>query len=227
MDKKYNFAVPDIMRYKRQNFPEAIFCSGKTPEQVIHIIDKLLKSGSPVIATRADYSLYRKVKNKFKNAKYHKIAHMITIISNKNRINKKEQISKSYICVVTAGTSDIPVAEEAAITCEILGNRVERIYDIGIAGLHRVEQNKEKLQNASCIIVCAGMEGALPGVIGGLVSVPVIGVPTSVGYGASFNGLAPLLTMLNSCIANLCCVNIDDGYGAGIIAHLINNKRNL
>ena len=227
MKKKCDFAVPDTERFKRQSFSEAIYCPGKTDGQIIHITGELFKTGVPVIATRAQESTYRKLKKRFPGAVYHKAARLIVIGSAKRQGKTATPFRRkpeNYICIVTAGTSDIPVAEESAVTAEVLGNKVERIFDIGIAGLHRIEKNRVKLQGASCIIVCAGMEGALPGIIGGLVSVPVIGVPTSVGYGTSFNGITPLFTMLNSCVANLCCVNIDDGYGAGILAHLINKK---
>lgn len=227
MRGKCEFAVPDVERFERQGFPEAIYCPGKTDGQIIHITGKLRKTGAPVIATRAQEGTYRKLKKKFPGAVYHKDAKLI-VVGSANRRGKTaipfKRKPENYICIVTAGTSDIPVAEESAVTAEVLGDKVERIFDIGIAGLHRIEKNRAKLHGASCIIVCAGMEGALPGIIGGLVSVPVIGVPTSVGYGASFGGITPLFTMLNSCVANLCCVNIDDGYGAGILAHLINRK---
>jgi len=214
---KYKFARPDIERYKRQGFPEAIYCSVKTTEQVLNIVGRIKKTGVPVICTRADENIYRSVKKKYPGAKYHKSARLITI----GQYPKAGKVSKSYICVVTAGTADIPVAEESAVTCEILGDKVERIYDVGVAGIHRLFEHEEKLVNASCVIVCAGMEGALPSIVGGLVPCVVIGVPTSVGYGTNLGGFSALLTMLNSCAANVCVVNIDDGFGAGISAHLI------
>ena len=225
MNRFCKFAEPDIKRNKRQGFPEAIYSPGKTVEQIIHIAGKLLQSGAPIIVTRAEPYVFKKLKKKFKNCEYNKLGRIIILRPGHKKNARISKPAGSLISIVTAGTSDIPIAEEAAVTCEILGSRVERIYDIGIAGIHRVENNIDRLKKSSCIIVCAGMEGALPGIIGGLVSVPVIGVPTSVGYGSSFNGLTPLLSILSSCVANVCSVNIDDGYGAGVIAHLINKGR--
>ncbi|HCJ66068.1 MAG TPA: nickel pincer cofactor biosynthesis protein LarB [Elusimicrobia bacterium] len=215
------FAKLDLSREGRQNFPEAVYCPGKTAEQIIKIVAKLRKENRLVILTRAEPKVYRAVKRNFKQAKYYQLAKIITVSQKPSAIG---QWPRGFIAVVTAGTSDIPVAEEAAVTAEILGNKTIRIYDIGVAGIHRLFAHKEKILNASVVIVCAGMEGALPSIIGGLVSSPVIGVPTSVGYGGNFQGLTALFTMLNSCAANVCCVNIDDGFGAGIIAHLINKK---
>lgn len=215
------FAKLDLSRERRQNFPEAVYCPGKTIEQIIKIVDKLRKENRLVILTRAEPKIYQAVKKKFPQAKYHQLAKMITI---KNKASVIRHQASGFIAVVTAGTSDIPVAEESAVTAETLGNKIVRIYDVGVAGIHRLFAHKEKILNASVVIVCAGMEGALPSIIGGLVSSPVIGVPTSVGYGGNFQGLTALFTMLNSCAANVCCVNIDDGFGAGIIAHLINKR---
>lgn len=217
--KKTNFACPDLHRFSRQGIPEAVYCPGKSVDQILKIVAEMVKHSSPVILTRADEKIYRAVKKKFRTAKYHKLAKIVSL----NPVRPKTSPHR-YVCVITAGTTDIPVAEEAAVTCEVLGNRVERIYDVGVAGIHRIFGHKDKISGASCVIVCAGMEGALPSIVGGLARSAVIGVPTSVGYGASFGGLSALLTMLNSCTPNVCCVNIDDGFGAGIIASLINEK---
>ncbi|MCX5781645.1 MAG: nickel pincer cofactor biosynthesis protein LarB [Elusimicrobia bacterium] len=208
-------------RYERQGFPEAIYSPGKSVEQIIDISKELVKGKGPAIVTRAEKEIYFKLKKKFPSAKYFPLAKIILLNNAVKNIDKQK-----YICVVTAGTTDISVAEESAVTAEILGNRVERLYDVGVAGVHRVLKFKEKLLHASCIVVCAGMEGALPSVIGGLVKCPVIGVPTSVGYGVSFKGVSALLSMLNSCAPNVCVVNIDDGFGAGIISGLINKGVN-
>lgn len=206
---------PDLERYKRQSFPEAIYCENKTMNQIIEQTKAHLKSNQPIILTRANEKIYEEIKKISPMAKFNKYSNTITI----NPVKKK---TKKYVCIVTAGTSDIPVAEEAASTLEVLGDKIKKIYDVGVAGIHRTFKHLKTIRNSSCVIVCAGMEGALPSIIGGLVNRVVIGVPTSVGYGANFNGLSALLTMLNSCAANVCIVNINDGYGAGVIAHLIN-----
>ncbi len=208
---------PDLERYKRQGFPEAVYCPGKTIQQILSITKKLYKTGEPVLLTRADKKVYNKIKKEFKKAKYYPSAKLVVI----KRKKEKTLSSSKYVAVVTAGTSDVPVAEECAITCETLGTRVVRIYDVGVAGVHRLFKYQKELKKASCVVVVAGMEGALPSIVGGLVSCPVIGVPTSIGYGANLGGISALLTMLNSCCANVCCVNIDDGFGAGVTAHLI------
>lgn len=215
---KHSFPEPE--RYARQNFPEAIYTPGKAPQQIIGIARALLKGSGPVIATRAERSLFLKIKNKFPNSVYY--SHAGIILFNKNMRVLAEKQTSNYICVVTAGTTDIPIAEEAAVTAEILGNKVNRIYDVGVSGMHRLIKYRELLEGAACAVVCAGMEGALASVVGGLVGCPVIGVPTSVGYGAAFKGVSALLSMLNSCAPNVSAVNIDDGFGAGIIASLIN-----
>ncbi len=217
------FAKLDISREKRQDFPEAIYCPGKTVEQIIKIASGLEKENRLIILTRAERKIYQVIKKKFSRAKYHKLARVI-VIKKSPKSEVRSQVN-NFISVITAGTSDIPVAEEAAVTAEVLGNKVERIYDVGVAGIHRLLAYKEKILSSTVVIVCAGMEGALPSIVGGLVPCPVIGVPTSVGYGSSFQGLTALFTMLNSCAANVCVVNIDDGFGAGVIAHLINSKR--
>jgi pyridinium-3,5-biscarboxylic acid mononucleotide synthase len=209
----------DLQREIRVGYPEVIFCPGKTPEQIKAIIKVMLQKNSNILATRANEELFIEIKKICPEAIYHSVARAITI-------KKKEiQPPETYIAVVTAGTSDLPVAEEAAVTAEFFGNRVERIIDVGVAGVHRLFHNLDTIKKARVIIVVAGMEGALPSIIGGLVDKPVIAVPTSVGYGASFNGLAALLTMLNSCAGGICVVNIDNGYGAGYIGSMINKLR--
>ncbi len=213
------FAKIDHHRALRRGFPEVIFCQNKTDEQVVKIVMAMSKSGNNILATRASQKIYTAVKKINKKAHYNKLARTIVI---KNNTNAKQK-TKQKILVVTAGTSDIGVAEEAAVTAEIAGNKVERLYDVGVAGIHRLLSNTKKLQEANVLIVVAGMEGALPSVVSGLVERPVIAVPTSVGYGASFKGIAPLLTMLNSCSPGIVVVNIDNGFGAGYFASLIND----
>lgn len=210
------FAKIDYHRYLRQGFSEVIYCAGKTTEQVVMITEKLVQKGDGnILATRANEEVYAAVLERIPDAEYFPSPRLIVI-----RRGKQEQ--RGNILVLSAGTSDIPVAEEAAITAEVMGNRVERIYDSGVAGIHRLLDQKEKLFQARVLIVVAGMEGALASVVGGLVDKPVIAVPTSVGYGASFGGLAALLAMLNSCASGVSVVNIDNGFGAGYQASLIN-----
>lgn len=211
-------ATIDHHRQLRQGFPEVILCEGKTPEQTAEIAYRIHKRNQPLLATRANSDHFKAVKKKVRAARYHQFARVITANDPKIIENKK------VILVITAGTSDIPVAEEAAITAMMFGNKVERLYDVGVAGIHRLLSHSGKILNSSVIIAVAGMEGALPSVIGGLVDVPVIAVPTSVGYGASFKGLAALLAMLNSCASGITVVNIDNGFGAGFAASLINKK---
>jgi NCAIR mutase (PurE)-related protein len=210
------FAQVDTHRALRKNFPEVIFGAGKTPEQVVKIAAKLLEHGQQVLVTRISVEHARALKKKFKHAAHHAAARCVTI--------EEKPLPKraGFIAVVCAGTSDLPVAEEAAVTAEIMGNRVERIHDIGVAGLHRMLARMETLQQANVIVAVAGMEGALPSVLAGLVSKPVIAVPTSIGYGASFGGIAALLAMLNSCASGVTVVNIDNGFGAGYAASQIN-----
>lgn len=210
------FAQVDLHRSLRKGFPEVIFGGGKTPQQVLGIASKLLEKEKCVLITRITPEHARLLQRKVKNAVYHKTARCVTI--ERAPLPKR----RGYIAVVCAGTSDLPVAEEAALTAEIMGNRVERIADVGVAGVHRLLARLEMLQRANVVIVVAGMEGALPSVVGGLVSKPVIAVPTTIGYGASFNGLAPLLGMLNSCASGVTVVNIDNGFGAGYAASQIN-----
>ncbi len=210
------FAKIDTHRELRRHYPEVIFCPGKTTEQIIHIVKKMREAKSKVIAVRAEKEIYEAIKEILPEASYFEKAKIVAV-------GKKEKKRSSHIIlVVTAGTADIPVAEEAAVTAEILGNRVDRLYDVGVAGIHRLLDNKEKLFQANVLIVVAGMEGALPSIVGGLVSRPVIAVPTSIGYGASFGGISALLTMLNSCSPGIAVVNIDNGFGAGYMASLIN-----
>ncbi|MGA2646856.1 MAG: nickel pincer cofactor biosynthesis protein LarB [Candidatus Sulfotelmatobacter sp.] len=210
------FAKVDHHRSLRSGMPEVIFGQGKTPLQVAGIFDRLAKHGGNVLATRTDRKQYAAVKKKLRAAEYRELARAIVL-------KQDPQIyGKGTIAVVSAGTSDITVAEEAVVTAELMGNRVEHFYDVGVAGIHRLLANREALTKARVVVVCAGMEGALPSVVGGLVGVPVIAVPTSVGYGASFEGLAALLGMLNSCASNVSVVNIDNGFGAGYVASLIN-----
>jgi len=208
----------DHHRAIRTGFPEVVFCEGKRPEQVAEVFKRLAVDNPVVLATRADKDTYDAVKREVPGADYNETARMIVF---SKKTPKKRPIAK-YILVVSAGTADIPVAEEAAVTAESMGSRVERIYDIGVAGIHRLLDNKELLDNANVIIVVAGMEGALASVVGGLVRAPVIAVPTSIGYGASFQGLAALLSMLNTCAEGVTVVNIDNGFGAGYFAHIIN-----
>ena len=210
------FACIDNHRSLRRGVPEVIYCAGKTPSQVAEITRHMLRNGSNVMGTRADMATFDKVREVAEDAKYYDVARIFAV-------QREEQPkNKGKIAVVTAGTSDIPVAEEAAVTAELFGNPVERLYDVGVAGIHRLLMNMEVLRQARVIIVVAGMEGALASVVGGLVDKPVIAVPTSVGYGAHFNGLAALLAMLNSCASGISVVNIDNGFGAAYAAHQIN-----
>jgi NCAIR mutase (PurE)-related protein len=210
------FAKVDHHRALRAGMPEVILGQGKTPAQVVGIFTRLAKHGGNVLATRADAKQFAAVKKKVRAVEYRELARAIVLHRDPTNYGK------GIIAVVSAGTSDIPVAEEAVVTAELMGNEVEHFYDVGVAGIHRLLANREALMEARVIIVCAGMEGALPSVVGGLVGVPVIAVPTSVGYGASFQGLAALLGMLNSCASNVSVVNIDNGFGAGYVASLIN-----
>lgn len=209
------FAKIDHHRSLRTGFPEVVFCQGKQPEQVATIIEKLIPACGAILATRADEVVYKHVRSISPEAKFHELARCITI--------EQEALPKynSPVLVISAGTADLPVAEEAAVTAEIMGNTVDRLYDVGVAGIHRLFYHKTLIKNAAVIIVVAGMEGALASVIGGLVDVPVVAVPTSIGYGASFGGIAALLSMLNSCASGVAVVNIDNGYGAAAMASAI------
>ncbi len=210
------FAKVDHHRQLRAGMPEVIFGEGKTPAQVAGIFTRLARHGGNILATRASHQQFVAVKKKVRGAEYREIARAIVLHRDQTKYGK------GTVAVVSAGTSDIPVAEEAVTTAELMGNQVEHFYDVGVAGIHRLLANREALSRARVVIVCAGMEGALPSVVGGLVGVPVIAVPTSVGYGASFKGIAALLGMLNSCASNVSVVNIDNGFGAGYVASLIN-----
>ena len=210
------FAKIDNHRQLRTGCPEVIFCEGKTIEQSEEIIELMYRRGGNVLATRVNEALWERIDGKYHEAQYNKAARTISICQ------KNIAPVSTYISVITAGTADIPVAEEAAVTAEFLGNNVERIYDVGVAGIHRLFHRIELIRGGRVNVVVAGMEGALPSVIGGLVDNPVIAVPTSIGYGANFNGLSALLTMLNSCAAGISVVNIDNGFGAGHLASKIN-----
>lgn len=210
------FAKIDTHREVRKGFPETIFCQGKTKPQIIAILKKLSKNYQNILLTKANKNIYNSIKKTYPKADYNEHAKTIVIK------NYKPKPKKGTILIITAGTSDIPVAEEAAVTAEIMGNKVEKVYDVGVAGVHRLLDIKDKIFSSNVIIVVAGMDGALPSIVGGLTSKPVIAVPTSVGYGASFQGIAPLLTMLNTCAEGVVVVNIDNGFGAGYFAGLIN-----
>ena len=209
----------DSHREHRVGYPEVIYCPGKTAAQVKEIVRAMLSLNSNILATRATQALYEEIKEVCPDALYNPLAGTITVK------RKMMDTPDSYIAVVSAGTSDLPVAEEAAVTVEIFGNRVERIVDVGVAGVHRLFDKLDIIRGAKVIVVAAGMEGALPSLVAGLVDKPVIAVPTSVGYGASFQGIAALLAMLNSCAGGVCVVNIDNGFGAGYMASMINKLR--
>jgi NCAIR mutase (PurE)-related protein len=210
------FAKVDHHRSIRQGFPEVVLGLGKTPDQIAKIASQIVGRGQPLLVTRADEAAWNTVRTVVANAEYHAVARCITV-------KGPAAPGKGTIALCSAGTSDLPVAEEAAVTAEALGNEVDRMYDVGVAGIHRVLAQRDRLASARVIIVVAGMEGALPSVVAGMVGVPVIGVPTSIGYGASFGGVAALLGMLNSCANGVSVVNIDNGYGAGCIASMINH----
>jgi pyridinium-3,5-biscarboxylic acid mononucleotide synthase len=211
------FARVDHHREIRQGFPEVILGVGKTPAQITAIAQRIVARGRPLLVTRAEPDAFDAVRALIPQAQYHLEARAITL--------SQGDIAAGHgtVLIVSAGTSDIPVAEEAAVTAELMGNTIERLYDVGVAGLHRLLREQSRLQNARVVIVVAGMEGALPSVVAGLVATPVIAVPTSIGYGASFGGIAALLGMLNSCANGVSVVNIDNGFGAGCIASLINH----
>lgn len=210
------FAKVDHHRALRAGMPEVILGEGKTPGQVAGIFARLARHGGNVLATRANEKQFSAVKKKVRASEYRELGRAIVLHRD------RAIYGKGVIAVVSAGTSDIPVAEEAVVTAEMMGNTVQHFYDVGVAGIHRLLASREALTKARVVVVCAGMEGALPSVVGGLVGVPVIAVPTSIGYGASFKGLAALLGMLNSCASNVTVVNIDNGFGAGYVASIIN-----
>lgn len=211
------FARVDHHRTLRRGFPEVIFGEGKSAEQIAGIMKALLAQGAKVLVTRVDGAKAAAIRQEIPGAVYHDLARVLTVLP--QEMTRK---GRGTIMVVAAGTSDIPVAEEAAVTADVMGNQVERLYDVGVAGLHRLLDHLQQLRRATVFVVVAGLEGALPSVVGGLVDKPIIAVPTSVGYGASFHGLAALLAMLNSCAPGVAVVNIDNGFGAGYLASLIN-----
>ncbi len=217
--EKLTFARVDTHRDLRCGFPEVIFCEGKEPSDITEIARSILKHSPTLLATRADRAAFQAIREASSDAEYHERARCVTV----TREEPPRQAGR--ILVLSAGTADVPVAEEARITAETMGHRVEAIYDAGVAGIHRLLAETERIQAADCLVVVAGMEGALASVVGGFTDTPVIGVPTSVGYGASFSGIAPLLTMLNSCAAGVSVVNIDNGFGAGYLAALICRQR--
>jgi hypothetical protein len=210
------FAKVDHHRALRVGMPEVAFGEGKTPTQLAQIFSRLAQHEGNILATRASQEQFAAVRKKVRRAEYRELARAVVLLRD------KKKHGKGIIAVVSAGTSDIPVAEEAVVTAEVMGNDVEHLYDVGVAGIHRLLANRGTLTRARVVVVCAGMEGALPSVVGGLVGVPVIAVPTSVGYGAAFKGVAALLGMMNSCASNVSVVNIDNGFGAGYVASLIN-----
>ncbi len=211
------FAELDHHRALRKGFPEVVLGEGKTPEQIAAIAERLAARSDRLLVTRADVEVYRVVKERVPDALYHTTARAITL-------ERSREPRRPGVAVCCAGTSDLPVAEEAAVTAELMGSAVDRLFDVGVAGLHRLLDKMETLRAAKALVVVAGMEGALPSVVAGLVSAPVIAVPTSVGYGASFRGLTPLLAMLNACAAGVAVVNIDNGFGAGYLAAVINRQ---
>lgn len=214
-----SFARVDHHRELRIGFPEVILGAGKTPEQIVAIAGRILAHGSNLLITRTNADVFHEVSAIAPDSEFNAAAGVISVI--RDRTERGEGV----ISIISAGTSDIPVAEEAAVTAEAMGNRVTRIYDVGVAGIHRLFDARDNFMEARVVVVAAGMEGALPSVVGGLISAPVIAVPTSIGYGASFGGLTALLAMLNSCASNVTVVNIDNGFGAGFVASLINRKR--
>jgi len=216
--EEMGFATLDTDRHRRTGIPEVIYSEGKTPQQLAEIAGRLYDRGIPILATRATREKYEAVLKYVPGAIFHELARAIVYRA------EEQNASKNYIAVVSAGTSDMPVSEEAAITAEFLGSRVERIYDVGVAGIHRLFNRMDLISNAAVVIVVAGMEGALASVVGGLVDIPVIGVPCSAGYGANFGGVSALLAMLNSCAAGVSVVNIDNGFGAACQAHLITKQ---
>jgi NCAIR mutase (PurE)-related protein len=217
------YARLDYHRGLRQGMPEVVFCQSKTVSQAVEIISRLAQQHDRVLASRASAEVARAVQEVLPHARYHAAARLLTVAQHPPPPLPEDA---PYILVVTGGTADLPVAEEAALSAEFFGSRVERAYDVGVAGLHRLLDQRELLFKANAVIAVAGMEGALASVVGGLVSCPVVAVPTSVGYGASFGGLAALLAMLNSCAPGVAVVNIDNGFGAGVYAHMI-NQRNM
>jgi NCAIR mutase (PurE)-related protein len=216
--EELGFATLDHDRALRKGFPEVVFCAGKTPVQAAEIVARLSRAGSRVLATRASAEHFRAARRRVRGLRYDAVARAMWL----ERLPRRSRLAG--VAVVAAGTSDVPVAEEAALTLDLMGHAASRIYDVGVAGLHRLIRHAATLRAAHVLIVVAGMEGALPSVVGGLVAAPVIAVPTSIGYGASFGGLAALLAMLNSCAPGVAVVNIDNGFGAGYLAATINRR---
>ena len=214
------YAHIDHHRSIRNGYPEVIYCKGKSDEHILGIIDRMNKKNTNILGTRCRKETFEKIIKIYPNAEYEELSQILKI---KNEEIKEQ--GKGKILIVTGGTSDIPVADEAYFTAEFFGNKVERLDDVGVAGIHRLLSNRNIIEEARVIVAVAGMEGALPSVVGGLVDVPVIAVPTSVGYGANFDGLAPLLAMLNSCASGISVVNIDNGFGAGYLASIINKLK--
>ena len=210
------FAKLDTHRSARRGFPEVVYCGGKSIQHLSKIVDVMSQAKEPLLLTKASPDIYRRIKDRHKGLLYNEQAQLVYLKT------YKKPVKKGLVAVVSAGTSDIPVAEEARVTLEVMGNKVRTIYDVGVAGPHRLLFHVRPLRKANVIVVVAGMEGALASVVSGLTSRPVVAVPTSVGYGASFKGIAPLLTMLNSCSPGVAVVNIDNGFGAGYLASLIN-----
>ena len=215
--KDLSFARLDTQRQIRVGYPEVVYCAGKSAEQLRGIMGFMVVKEADILGTRAEESHFAAVQDLSPGLRYDPVSRTITL-----RRNPQAPLTQTYVAVITAGTSDIPVAEEAAVTAEVFGNQVQRVFDVGVAGLHRLLTRLDAIRGAKVVVAVAGMEGALPSVIGGLVQAPVIAVPTSVGYGASFHGLAALLAMLNGCAAGVAVVNIDNGFGAGYLASTIN-----
>lgn len=216
------YARLDHHRALRQGFPEVVYCQGKTREQVVEIVTRLARRNDRIMATRAGPQVYAAIREAFPQARYHKGACIVVVQRGEPPPPPGEEAP--YILVVSGGTADLPVAEEAAVTAQVLGSRVERLYDVGVAGLHRLLDQRQVLFGANVVVAVAGMEGTLPGIVAGLVASPVIALPTSVGYGTGLGGLAALSTMLNACAPGIACVNIDNGFGAGFFAHLVNER---
>ncbi len=215
--KDLSFAKIDHHRELRRGFPEMVYGGGKTEDQILKIALEILKKRSNLLVTKVEPEIFKKIKKEIPTIRYNALGKTAYLKK------KKPSPGKGKIVIITAGTSDIPIAEEASVTCDLLGNKVEKIYDVGVAGIHRLFGEIEKIKDARVIIVIAGMEGALPSVVAGITDIPIIGVPTSIGYGASLNGLAALLAMLNSCPGGVGVVNIDNGFGAAYLASLINH----
>ena len=215
--KDLDFAKVDLDRKKRKGFPEVVYCENKTKEQIKKIASELIKDKSPLLLTRLEKKKYTYLKKFYPKVKYNQLARSAYLAVPNSKVKKK-----GFVLIVTGGTCDIPIAEEAVVTLELMGNKVKTVYDVGVAGVHRLFDNIKLLRKANVIIVFAGMEGALASLVGGLVSAPVVAVPTSFGYGANFKGLSALLTMLSSCSPGIAVVNIDNGFGAGYFASLIN-----